>query len=104
MNDLFTLSTLNLCLAGGVLWTIRSGKILRCYGKWLLWQPKRVMNNSNILTLPYLGDFGTSTAWGGAESAPPGYFLCSLSYVNQVWYRATMSKKGFKIWKKNFFK
>ena len=46
-----------------------------------------------MLTLPYLGDFGTSTAWGG--SAPLRYFLCSLSYVNQIWY-VTMSKNDLK--------
>ena len=57
------------------------------------------------LTLSHLGDFGTSTAWGGeSPPPPPRYFLCSLSYVNQIWYVAIMSKNDLKCGKNcNFF-
>ena len=55
------------------------------YGNNLKWTKTVIKKFIKLdeLTLPYQGDFGTSTAWGGGGGkCPLRYFLCSLSYVN----------------------
>ena len=58
---------------------------------------KLLLTVNGIVNLPYLRDFVPPQL--GGRKCPHQYFLCSLSYVNKIWYVATMSKKDLKCGK-----